>query len=77
MSDVSVVVMDCTEMGASPPTFTEPTEICRDLRRGARVGGGSGTVPSDGMPMDTGDRLTVLFSRAGQELRVMGLTMSA
>src|SRR5258708_2791858 len=31
-SEVSVLVMDCTEMGASPPTSTEPTRIFRDLR---------------------------------------------
>ena len=39
-SEVSVVVIDCTETGASPPTATEPTWIWRDLRRGARTGGG-------------------------------------
>ena len=30
---VTVLVMDCTEMGASPPTSTEPTRILRLLRR--------------------------------------------
>ena len=42
-SAVSVVVIDCTETGASPPTATEPTLIWRDLRRGrehGRRGGG-------------------------------------
>ncbi|MEH0589387.1 hypothetical protein QA942_37240 [Streptomyces sp. B21-106] len=35
MSDVRVVVIDCTDTGASPPTATEPTWICRLLRRDA------------------------------------------
>ena len=29
-SVVSVLVMVCTEIGASPPTRTLPTRICRD-----------------------------------------------
>ena len=41
MSAVSVVVIDCTLTGASPPTSTLPTLIWRVVRRGARVGGGS------------------------------------
>ena len=40
MSAVSVVVIDCTLIGASPPTAILPTWIWRLLRRGARVGGG-------------------------------------
>src|SRR5918996_6304296 len=32
-SRVSVFVIDWTVMGASPPTFTPPTWICRLLRR--------------------------------------------
>ncbi len=40
MSAVRVVVIDCTLIGASPPTATLPTLICRLLRRGASVGGG-------------------------------------
>ena len=32
-SRVSVLVMDCTEMGAGPPTGTLPTWICRVGRR--------------------------------------------
>ena len=32
-SVVSVLVMVCTVIGASPPTFTEPTLICRERRR--------------------------------------------
>ena len=40
MSEVSVVVIDCTLTGASPPTKTLPTLILRVGRRGARVGGG-------------------------------------
>src|SRR5690606_38380533 len=45
MSVVGVVVMDCTEMGASPPTSTLPTLIVRVLRRGARTGGGAAGMP--------------------------------
>src|SRR3954454_19736185 len=40
-SAVSVVVIDCTLIGAPPPTFTPPTSICRVGRRSATVGGGS------------------------------------
>src|SRR5690606_28704780 len=32
-SQVSVLVMLCTEIGASPPTGTLPTQILRDRRR--------------------------------------------
>ncbi|KAK0338734.1 hypothetical protein LTR94_037364, partial [Friedmanniomyces endolithicus] len=32
-SDVGVFVIDCTLIGASPPTSTDPTRICRLLRR--------------------------------------------
>jgi hypothetical protein len=32
-SDVGVLVIDCTEIGASPPTRTDPTRICREGRR--------------------------------------------
>ncbi|MCY1515212.1 hypothetical protein D9M68_497880 [compost metagenome] len=32
-SQVSVLVMLCTAMGASPPTGTEPTQIFRETRR--------------------------------------------
>src|SRR5687767_5735594 len=45
MSVVGVVVMDCTLMGESDPTPTEPTLICRVLRRGARTGGGAEGIP--------------------------------
>jgi hypothetical protein len=39
MSVVGVVVIDCTEMGAAPPTNTPPTLSWRDARRGdSRVG---------------------------------------
>ena len=52
MSVVLVVVIDCTETGASPPTSTLPTLICRVGRRGARTGGGVAGIP----------RLTVMDS---------------
>jgi hypothetical protein len=44
-SAVRVVVIDCTDTGAPPPTGTAPTMICRLCRRGASAGGGA-----DGMP---------------------------
>ncbi len=47
MSWVLVVVIDCTVMGASPPTSREPTWILRVGRRGARTGAWARTV---GMP---------------------------
>ena len=40
MSAVRVVVIDCTETGASPPIATAPTWIMRVLRRVAPVGTG-------------------------------------
>ena len=48
MSAVTVVVIDCTETGASPPTGTEPTMIWRDLRRSA-----IDLVLTDGIPRAT------------------------
>ncbi len=44
-SEVSVVVIDCTETGASPPTSTLPTLIWRVCRRGASTGGGAAGIP--------------------------------
>src|SRR5690625_3419076 len=43
--DVGVVVIDCTEIGALPPTSTAPTLILRLARRVARVGGGALGIP--------------------------------
>ena len=34
-SAVSVLVIDCTTTGASPPTFTPPISTCRVPRRGS------------------------------------------
>ena len=45
MSEVSVVVIDWTLTGASPPTSTLPTLIFRVLRRGASTGGGRAGRP--------------------------------
>src|SRR4051812_17963863 len=45
MSEVSVVVIDCTLTGAPPPTGTFPTMICRLWRRGASGGGGTAGIP--------------------------------
>ena len=44
-SAVSVVVIDCTEIGWSLPTPTLPTMICRVRRRGASTGGGASGIP--------------------------------
>ena len=44
-SEVSVVVIDCTETGDSLPTPTLPTWICRVVRRGASTGGGAAGMP--------------------------------
>src|SRR5450756_608663 len=44
-SEVSVVVMDWTLIGASPPTVTLPTRIARVGRRRARTGGGAAGMP--------------------------------
>src|SRR6195952_1136901 len=46
-SAVSVVHIDCTDTGASPPTATVPTWILRDTRRGVRTGGGAVGMPSE------------------------------
>src|SRR5690606_7326875 len=61
MSAVTVVVIDCTEIGASPPTGTSPTMICRGLRRGASGCGGALVMPST-----TETRLRVVAARGGQ-----------
>ena len=47
MSVVGVVVIDCTDTGASPPTSTLPTLIFRLARRGATTGGGRGGIPRE------------------------------
>src|SRR5215472_7593465 len=44
-SAVRVVVMDCTDTGAPPPTGTFPTMICRDFRLPASGSGGSCGMP--------------------------------
>ena len=44
-SEVSVVVIDWTEIGWSLPTPTLPTWIWRVLRRGASTGGGASGMP--------------------------------
>lgn len=49
ISAVTVVVIDCTLTGASPPTYTGcvscRSRIWRDLRRGATTGGGAEGIP--------------------------------
>src|SRR5215218_10289520 len=47
MSVVGVVVIDCTLIGASPPTSTLPTRILREGRRGASTGGGAAGMPRE------------------------------
>src|SRR6476619_3928993 len=44
-SAVSVVVIDCTLIGAPPPTGMLPTMICRLIRRGASGTGGAAGIP--------------------------------
>src|SRR5829696_2513365 len=67
-SVVGVVVIDWTEIGASPPTGIEPTRICRLLRRGASTGGG--TV---GMPRDTAvTGRTPLLEGVGERVHDVG-----
>src|SRR3954468_6186806 len=44
-SAVRVVVIDWTEIGASPPTGTSPTAICRLCRRCASGFGGAAGIP--------------------------------
>src|SRR5690606_35560490 len=43
---VRVVVIDCTDTGAPPPTATGPTWIRRDARRSASGGAGTPGMPS-------------------------------
>jgi hypothetical protein len=45
MSVVGVVVIDCTDTGASPPTRTPPTSIWRLTRRLASGRGGASGMP--------------------------------
>ncbi len=63
-SEVSVVHIDCTETGASPPTSTLPTLICRVWRRGASTGGGA-----LGMPRETVVMSSRLLRRPGTPAR--------
>ena len=75
MSVVGVVVIDCTDTGASPPTSTPPTSICRETRR---VASGRGGV--SGMPRETVMRPVSLARRVGTDgayCSVIGFTMSA
>ena len=75
-SAVSVVVIDCTEIGAPPPTSTLPTLIWRVLRRGASTGGGAA-----GIPRSTGSSVFLLPAlsptRSVTRPSETGLTMSA
>ena len=80
MSEVSVVVIDCTLIWASPPTATEPTLILRDLRRGASTGGGGVGMPRETVTTPVSALVRVGVSalvRAGCQLMWIGLTMSA
>ena len=70
-SAVSVVVIDCTETGAPPPTGTAclplPTMIWRDFLRAASGAGGSWGSP----------RSTVMIAISPYTWRCTGLKMSA
>src|SRR3954464_13320768 len=61
MSEVRVVVIDCTDTGAPPPTATGPTWICRDSRRSAIGRTGTSGTPKEMAVMAllavSGDRL--------------------
>src|ERR687886_231140 len=74
-SAVRVVVIDCTLIGASPPTRTFPTLICRVVRRGARTGGGMAgspraTVTSSSIPRGPVDLLLGLSRPSAHPYRV-------
>src|SRR5918996_4491572 len=60
-SEVRVVVIDCTDTGAPPPTATGPTWICRDTRRSAIGRAGTSGTPKEMAVMASlpvsGDRL--------------------
>ena len=68
-SEVSVVVIDCTETGDSLPTPTLPTWIWRVGRRGASTGGGAAGIPREieVMPRSYGPE---------RQVRRIGTTMS-
>src|SRR4051794_18678982 len=74
-SAVSVVVIDWTETGASPPTGTSPTMICRLVRRFASGLGGVVGIPRP-MAVTAGSYLTevdrVHDVRSGQHQRQHG-----
>jgi hypothetical protein len=76
-SVVGVVHIDCTLIGASPPTSTFPTRILRVGRRGAMTGAGRAGIPRETLmasvsqPVDTRPR-----APSGQK-SLTGLTMSA
>src|SRR5205814_8798213 len=55
-SEVSVVVIDCTEIGAPPPTGALPTLSWRDVRRGAS--GAAGTAGGPTVSVGAGGSLT-------------------
>ena len=74
-SEVSVVVIDCTEIGESLPTPTLPTWIWRVLRRGASTGGGAAGMPRLIAVMASGYRRRVgadSRSDGGQDSRCSG-----
>src|SRR4051794_40896186 len=60
MSDVRVVVIDCTDTGAPPPTATGPTWICRETRRSA-----IGRTGTSGTPKETAVMTSALAFREG------------
>ena len=79
-SEVSVVVIDCTEIGESLPTPTLPTWIWRVLRRGASTGGGAAGMPRLISVMASGYRCRgwrpIRGPLAGQDSRCSGTTRS-
>ena len=72
-SEVSVVVIDCTEIGLSLPTPTEPTLIWRVGRLGHRTGGGRAGMPR---PTEVMGPSLLGTSGAAQTCRWRGTTRS-
>ena len=78
MSVVGVVVIDCTDTGASPPTSTLPTLIWREGRRSASTGGGGAGMPRSIAVIVVVSLLSVrVGARHGTHCSRTGLTRSA
>ena len=79
-SEVGVVVIDCTQTGASPPTATvADLDLAATLRRGASTGGGSrGHAEARRvMPLQYRRRADGSARHGAGQPSLIGLTMSA